>query len=103
MLPNRLAGGLCMKTTATYVILMRGINVGGQNKIAMSKLKPFLEEQGFENVTTLLQSGNVVLRSKLATGAIGRKIEKTLPSAFTLDSSLIKVLALSGDQLAGRH
>ena len=83
----------------TYVILLRGINVGGQNKIAMGKLKLFLEEQGFEDVATFMQSGNVILRSKLKAGPIARKIEKALPSAFTLDSSQVKILALSGDQL----
>jgi uncharacterized protein (DUF1697 family) len=85
--------------TTTYVILMRGINVGGQNKIPMGKLKLFLEEQGFETVSTVMQSGNVILQSRLAAAPIARKIEKALPSAFTLDSSVIKVLALSTDQL----
>lgn len=83
----------------TYVILLRGINVGGQNKIVMGKLKLFLEEQGFEDVATFMQSGNVILRSRLKAGPIARKIEKALPLAFTLDSSQIKILALSGDQL----
>jgi uncharacterized protein (DUF1697 family) len=45
----------------TYVILMRGINVGGKNKIPMTELKLFLEEQGFDNVMTFIQSGNVIL------------------------------------------
>ena len=83
----------------TYLILMRGINVGGKNKISMTKLKVFLEDQAFENVATYLQSGNAIVQSKLAAGTIARKIEKSLPSAFTLDSSLIKILALSGEQL----
>ena len=83
----------------TYVILMRGINVGGKNKVPMSQLKSVLEDQGFENVVTYIQSGNVILQSKLAAATIEQRIEKTLPSAFTLDSSLIKVLALSADEL----
>lgn len=83
----------------THVILMRGINVGGKNKVPMSRLKALLEDQGFGNVATYIQSGNVILQSKLAAATIQRKIEKALPSAFTLDSSLIKVLALSANQL----
>jgi uncharacterized protein (DUF1697 family) len=83
----------------TYAILMRGINVGGMNKVPMGKLKSLLEERGFEAVTTFMQSGNVILKSKLKAGPIARKIETVLPTSFTLDSSLIKVLALSADVL----
>ena len=78
----------------TYVILMRGINVGGKNKIPMAELKLFLEEQGFEDVVTYIQSGNVVLRSDLPAKTLGAKIEKSLPKKFKLDSSLIKIVAL---------
>jgi uncharacterized protein (DUF1697 family) len=85
--------------TTSYVILLRGINVGGPNKIPMAKLKLFLEGQRFESVSTVMQSGNVILQSKLAAEPIARKIEKNLPSAFTLNTTLIKVLALSSDRL----
>lgn len=83
----------------TYLVLLRGINVGGKNKIAMAKLKAFLEEQGFADVTTYIQSGNVILSSKLTAKAIGQKIEKGLPDAFKLDTSLIRVLVLSHAEL----
>ena len=78
----------------TYVILLRGINVGGKNKIPMAELKLFLEEQGFKDVVTYIQSGNVVLRSDLGAKTLSVKIEKSLPKRFKLDSSLIKILAL---------
>ena len=78
----------------TYVVLLRGINVGGKNKISMAELKVFLEEQGFEDVVTYIQSGNVVLRSDLPAKTLGAKIEKSLPKKFKLDSSLIKIVAL---------
>jgi uncharacterized protein (DUF1697 family) len=78
----------------TYVILLRGINVGGKNKIPMTALKVFLEEQGFEDVVTYIQSGNVVLRSDLDAETLSAKIENSLPKKFKLDSSLIKILAL---------
>lgn len=83
----------------TYVILMRGINVGGKNKISMSELKLFLEEQGFKSVITYIQSGNVILQSKLDAKSLSKKVEKYLPKRFKLDSSIIKVLVLSSDQL----
>jgi len=78
----------------TYVILLRGINVGGKNKIAMAKLKLFLEELGFKDVVTYIQSGNVVLRSDLGAKTLSARIEKSLPKKFKLDSSLIKIAAL---------
>jgi uncharacterized protein (DUF1697 family) len=78
----------------TYVVLLRGINVGGKNKLPMAKLKQFLEEQGFEDVVTYIQSGNVVLRSALAAKTLSAKIETGLPRKFKLDSSLIRIVAL---------
>jgi len=82
-----------------YVILLRGINVGGKNKIPMTELKLFLEEQGFDNVMTFIQSGNVILQSKLDAKTLSQKIEKSLPRKFKLDSSIIKVLVLTNEQL----
>jgi uncharacterized protein (DUF1697 family) len=78
----------------TYVILLRGINVGGKNKISMSELTTRLEEMGFSNVRTLINSGNVVLKSQLSKAATIAKIEDMLPKKFTLDSSIIRICAL---------
>jgi uncharacterized protein (DUF1697 family) len=83
----------------TYVILLRGINVGGKNKISMAELKSFLDELGFENVSTYIQSGNVILQSKLDAKAITEKIEKALPTKFKFDSPLIRILTLTTAQL----
>lgn len=47
----------------TYIILLRGINVGGKNEIPMKELKVLLEKNGFEHVKTYIQSGNVVFES----------------------------------------
>lgn len=65
----------------------------------MSELRLFLEEQGFNNVLTYIQSGNVLLQSDLDAKTLSEKIEKSLPSRFKLDSAIIKVLALSYGQL----
>ena len=88
-----------MNPLTSYVVLLRGINVGGKNKIAMAGLKRLLEEMGFESVATYIQSGNVMLRSRLSAKTIAQRIEQRLDAAFKLDSSLIKVVALSRDQL----
>ena len=43
-----------------FIALLRGINVGGKRKILMADLRKILNEYGFENVQTYIQSGNVV-------------------------------------------
>lgn len=48
----------------TYIALLRGINVGGKNSLPMKELVSILETQGFEDIRTYIQSGNVVFRSK---------------------------------------
>ncbi len=83
----------------TYLILLRGINVGGKNKMPMAALKLFLEEQGCTNVITYIQSGNVIVQSKLEAKTLGQKIEKSLPKKFKLDSSIIKILILTKKEL----
>jgi len=83
----------------TYLALLRGINVGGKNKVPMAALKALLEEIGLEDVSTYIASGNAMFRSKLAAATIARKIEDGLTSTFKLDDELVKVLVLSHAQL----
>lgn len=54
----------------TYVALLRGINVGGNNKIEMTKLKVLFESLGYTNVVTYINSGNVIFetRKKMSVG-----------------------------------
>lgn len=47
----------------TFVALLRGINVGGKNTIAMTELESSFSSLGLEDVVTYIQSGNVVFRS----------------------------------------
>ncbi len=83
-----------------YLLLLRGINVGGKNKVPMKTLKDCLTELGFFNVTTYIASGNVILQSDKKPAEIQQMIETALPKSFTLDSELIKVLVMTRDQLA---
>jgi len=46
-----------------YIALLRGINVGGNNKVSMSDLKTSFEALGFNNVQTYINSGNVIFDS----------------------------------------
>jgi uncharacterized protein (DUF1697 family) len=58
-----------------YIALLRAVNVGGNTMVAMSDLRAMCEKLGFEDVETLLQSGNIVFRSSARSGA---SLEKTL-------------------------
>jgi uncharacterized protein (DUF1697 family) len=82
-----------------YLILLRGINVGGKNKVPMADLRKCLEELGFFDVSTYIASGNVILKSDKAANTIKAQIEAALPKSFKLDSKLIKVLVLTRKQL----
>ena len=82
-----------------YVVLLRGINVGGRNKVPMASLKKRLEELGFTNVSTYIASGNVILESDKSNDEIRVQLEEALPGSFKLDDELIKVLVLTRNQL----
>jgi uncharacterized protein (DUF1697 family) len=72
-----------------WIALLRGINVGGNHIVPMKELKAMLEANGFEDVQSYIQSGNLVFRSTVATGSlIGDLIEKKYgfrPSVFLLN------------------
>ena len=84
-----------------YVALLRGINVGGNNLIKMVALKACLEDEGFKNVITYIQSGNVIfepLRHPLAGGADDKEkniekltleIESLLSKTFNYKSRIV--------------
>ncbi len=74
----------------TYVALLRGINVGGNNKIEMAKLRQTFERLGFAGVKTLIASGNVVFRTEETSPA---KLTKKIESAVEADFGMrIKVV-----------
>jgi Uncharacterized protein conserved in bacteria len=66
-----------------YVALLRGINVGGKNAIRMPALKACFEAQGFHDVATFIQSGNVVFMAAASDRLfLTTTIESALSSAF---------------------
>jgi uncharacterized protein (DUF1697 family) len=79
----------------SYLVLLRGINVGGRNRVPMAQLRTTLDELGFTDVSTYIASGNVLLRSEQTAATIKERIEAALPEAFALDSELVAVLVLS--------
>lgn len=83
-----------------FVALLRGINVGGNNKVEMSRLKTLFENLGYQEVRTYINSGNIIFKSKLKDHKeLASKIEEAIKSEFgfpvtvvTRDSKQIKAI-----------
>jgi uncharacterized protein (DUF1697 family) len=73
----------------THILLLRGINVGSRNRIAMPQLRAALEDAGFDDVRTYLQSGNVVLSSGAKAPEVARKVERLIAKEFGHDIAVI--------------
>lgn len=72
-----------------YVALLRGINVGGNNKLPMAELRALCAELGWEKVETYIQSGNVVFEAKGGVAALETALEKEIERHFGLSISVI--------------
>jgi uncharacterized protein (DUF1697 family) len=83
----------------TYLVLLRGVNVGGKNRVPMAALRERLEALGYSDVSTYIASGNIILSSDRRPNAIKQEIERTLPEAFDLHDELVKAVVLSREQL----
>lgn len=68
-----------------YIALLRGINISGKNKIAMKELKSELEKYGYLNVTTFLNSGNVIFNSNDNKENIANNIHLIIKNKFNLE------------------
>jgi uncharacterized protein (DUF1697 family) len=63
---------------ASFVALLRAVNVGGTSKLPMSDLKAICEELGFGAIRTYIASGNVVFASRKSEAAVKAALEKRL-------------------------
>ena len=79
------------------IVLLRGINIGPRNRIAMPDLRKVLTRAGFEDVRTYVQSGNVVLSSAAPPEQVARECERQIAAAFGLD---LPVVVRTRDELA---
>ncbi len=78
----------------TWVALLRGVNVGGNNILPMQDLRTLLKAQGFEGVKTYIQSGNVVFRSGSDDGgALTNQIEDAIEQKFGFRPSVLMLRA----------
>lgn len=73
-----------------YVALLRGINVGGNNKVSMKDLKAMLEDNGYTNVITYINSGNVIFEtSETDIQTLRSHIEHLLEKTFSLPLRIV--------------
>ena len=84
---------------ATYVALLRGINVGGHAIVSMKELKACFEGLGFQDVQTYINSGNVIFRTsrRKSAPALAAVIEAGIKAHRNMD---IRVIVRSQDDIA---
>jgi uncharacterized protein (DUF1697 family) len=82
---------------ARQIVLLRGINLGSTNRIAMPELREALSAGGFDDVGTYVQSGNVVLSSHDKPEQVARRCKQVIEERFGLD---VDVVARTRDELA---
>lgn len=76
----------------TYVVLLRGVNVGGGNRVPMKELKELLEGSGFVGVSTYINSGNLILTCEiLDTVDIAKTVQQLIKDAFSVDCSVLVI------------
>jgi uncharacterized protein (DUF1697 family) len=82
----------------THVALLRGINVGGRNRVAMAALREVVEGLGHTGVATYIQSGNVVFTSEETdTATLAAALERAIADQLGVQP---KVVVLTREQLA---
>ncbi len=72
-----------------YVAFLRGVNVGGKSLIKMTALRKAVEEFGFRNVSTYLQSGNIIFESDLRTEDIASRLKSALTKSFGIEREIV--------------
>jgi uncharacterized protein (DUF1697 family) len=80
-----------MPALKRYVAMLRGINLGSHNRVAMPALRDLFEALGFEDVSTYVQSGNVVFGAvpKKDTSKVAADIERRIKKDLGLDVTVV--------------
>jgi uncharacterized protein (DUF1697 family) len=79
------------------IVLLRGINLGARNRVAMPELRQLLEGAGMDDVATYLQSGNAVVSSDAPVEDLARECARLIERGFGLE---IPVVVRTRDELA---
>lgn len=85
----------------TYVAVLRGINVSGQRAIAMKDLKALCTKEGFGNVMTYIQSGNIIFESgESSTKKLEKNISEMIKKHYDFE---VPVVVLTEGELKNIH
>jgi uncharacterized protein (DUF1697 family) len=82
---------------ATFIALLRAVNVGGTGKLPMSELKSMCESAGFTSVRTYIASGNVVFGSTKSAAKVKSALEELL---FQYAGKPVQVMVRTGPEMA---
>lgn len=87
-----------------YIALLRGINISGKNKISMSELKSELEKNKYQNVSTYLNSGNVIFESDIDNKeSIMKDIYKIIKNKFNLEIPVFIMTSLELEDILSHN
>lgn len=80
------------------LILLRGINVGGHNKVPMAELRAALDADGFDEIATYIQSGNIAVTTQASPKDCAERVAQILVASFDVDVPVIALpQAQAGD------
>ena len=86
-----------MTETTRWVVLLRGINVGGHRKVPMSELRQMATELGYTDVSTYVNSGNLMGKKATSAAEAGAEFESALLETFGFE---VDVVVRSAEQIA---
>ena len=86
-----------------YIVLLRGINVSGKNKIPMVTLRELLNDLEFQNVQTYIQSGNIILTSEQSKLEVSKRVKKGIFQKFDLDIHVIVKTVLELNEIVKNY
>lgn len=73
-----------------YVALLKGVNVGGNNRVPMADWKALLSKLGCKDIATLLNSGNAVFTSsERSANTLGEKIRRSIATTLGVDVPVV--------------
>jgi uncharacterized protein (DUF1697 family) len=73
----------------TLIALLRGVNVGGHGKVPMPRLRELLTEDGYDDVQTYVQSGNIVLSTRKSPASLSKALRGLIADEFGVDNPVI--------------
>ena len=74
-----------------YVALLRGINVGGRNKVAMADLRAAIGTLGYSDISTYIQSGNVLFSAGADSDSVAEAVRGVIARSLSLKVALVVV------------